>query len=634
MLDADAVEVGAGSGGVGIGVGGGAGLAGEIGGEGLKGGLDTDANKPERKVDCPLALRKTYQIRAFFCILEMRLFGHRYNMNPRPYSVFVKHRPVRTGFLVDTSVFAPGSDRFEVLVDAIIRHNYQAWGGRTNPIIFFSGDSLRDQDWKQLDAVDVDCLKCFSPLPKNLVHQLDDRLQPWNVEEIRQPRPDSPHVESHGVGCPPTPDILRSFREKSFDLTETKFVMFDFAPKCELLIQRFVHRNFGTYDQWFDQKSNVRRAMALERLLSKIEVEHILISDRASLAKALTLLAGTPPHIGYQAPLQFIAPSRLPTAYYPEIWPQDHGVYQAIVGDDAETLSEFWNGAFWKRIWTAPYAHQLWLPTDLARDPILHEPLRIWLRHCTGTGNSNAKNVEFLSSSLPSAELDVLRQNICNGSAWAPRSYIPQPDILESRRRKAEEEVIPVLRGRAWTDTQRAVRYSGNSQEETFTLGKPEILTEEVNPDCTWMVDVQIELLSSTWPTAPEQNWWMVPRRNSGGLLAAMLKGGARINRSGLFSIRVENQTGLYSHGVKPELKIDLPDQLNVVPALITRPQNQCVFRSDLRYSRTPPRPEITHVRYSDKGKYLSGLIQVFGSFWTAKEFCDRRFWRSKGNFL
>jgi len=552
-------------------------------------------------------------------------------MNRRPYSVFVKPRPVRTAFLIDTDVFVSGSDRFEQLVDSIFRHNYSSWGGRTNPIVFFSGDSLKPEDWQQLEAVDVDCLKSFSPLPKQLVEHLDERLQPWSIEETSQIQADSPiRVESYGIACPPTPENLKHAREANILMFgEAKLLMFDFASNCEPLIERFIHRNFGTYDQWIEHRSNVvRRIMWLERLMEKISVVHVPISDRHSLAKALVLLAGTKPGTAYQAPLQFIAPNRLPSIHLAAMWPQSNSAYQVIIGDDAKTLTEFWNGVFWKMSWRTTHESQMWLPTDLAKDPILHDSLRNWLRRYTGTGNSNAKGVEFLSSSISATELDVLQQTLCNDPIWAPRGCVPQTTILDSRRQKAVEQFSANRRAWGWMDTENAVRFSGNHQEETFTLGKPEILQQELTTDGTWMADVQIELISSNWPTAREQSWWMAPRLNSGGLLASIFKGAARINRYGQFSVRVENKTGPYARGAKPELTIQLPDQTRVVPALITRPRYQCMFTADARYKEQLQNSEITEVRQSDKGKYLSGLIQVFGSFWTAQEFCDRRFWR------
>jgi hypothetical protein len=84
-------------------------------------------------------------------------------MDNRPYSIYVKHRPTRTAFLIDTGVFVPNSSRFEELVDEIIRHNYKLWGGRLNPIIFYSGESLNAENLKGLELVDVDCIRAFSP---------------------------------------------------------------------------------------------------------------------------------------------------------------------------------------------------------------------------------------------------------------------------------------------------------------------------------------------------------------------------------------------------------------------------------------------------------------------------------------
>jgi len=235
-------------------------------------------------------------------------------------------------------------------------------------------------DWDQLEGVDVDCLKSFSPLPETLIHKLDERLQPWNLEQIRQFPPDAPiRVDSYGIVSPPTPDNLGNLREM-------KFLMFDFAPNCEPVIQRFIHRDFGTYDQWFEPRTNtVRRIMWLENLMPKLNIEHIPLSDRASLAEALTLLAGTRPGASHRPPIQFLAPCQLPSLHLGEVWPQSDRVYQVLVGDNAETLAEFWNGAFWKMIWPVPYAHQLWLPLDLANDPLLREALGNWF-HCHPTG--------------------------------------------------------------------------------------------------------------------------------------------------------------------------------------------------------------------------------------------------------
>src|SRR5665213_544310 len=547
-------------------------------------------------------------------------------MTSRPYTVYVRNRPLKTGFLIDTGTFAPNSKRFDELVDAIIGFNHKTWGGRTNPFIFFSGKSLSDDDWKQLEAVDVDCLRIFSPLPKSLLKQLDERLQPWSIEEIKFVPPDSPiHIESYGIVAPPTPDNLRAFRD-------AKLLLFDFAPECEPLLQRFVHRNFGTYFQWFEHKNGgVRREAWLENLLPKLNVHHCQISDRKSLAAAMTELVGTPPGPGYRAPIKFIALNELSSLHLPEAWPQweINNVYQVIVGDAPDDFVEHWNGVYWKQTWTNPHVRHLWLPTELARDPLLRDALKNWFRRYTGTGSSGAKAVEFISASLSFAELETLRQEICGPvGIWTPHSHVAKSETLTERRRKSQDENL-TRRALVLSNTDHATRYSTNNEQETFSLNKPEILADEINPNGVWMADVQIELVSPHKPTAPEQSWWILPRLNSGGLIFNIFRDAARVNRHGLFSVRVENQSGRFTRRVKPELKISLPSQVNVVPWLIMQPNYRPYFTVDVRYDENrSPHSSIVSVRDSDKGHYLRGLVQVFGDFWTAKNFCERRFWR------
>ena len=113
-------------------------------------------------------LEKSIKCVPFSVLSTDRFFGCECKMNQRPYSVFVRPRPVRTAFLVDTGSFVPGSDRFEALVDALIRHNYQLWGGRTNPIIFFSGESLSPDAWLQLRSRRCGLFEVFHFAAENL----------------------------------------------------------------------------------------------------------------------------------------------------------------------------------------------------------------------------------------------------------------------------------------------------------------------------------------------------------------------------------------------------------------------------------------------------------------------------------
>ena len=541
-------------------------------------------------------------------------------MNIQSCTVFARYRPLKVGFLIDTGSFAPGSDSFEQLVDDVIAHNHQTWGGRTNPIIFFSGDSLGLADWKQLESVDVDCVKAYGRIPPKLLAELDERFGPWAIEE--DDRTKSGPVGYWGITVAPTADNLRFFDER-------ELVVFDLAAGCEHTIQRFIRRNFGTYPQWFDPRSNdVRRNPIWEKLFSKIKVRKFLIGDRNSLAAALLEWTGTQPGSGYRPPVALLAPCELASIFDGEMWPTSafsHS-FQVIVGDQPADLAEHWNSVWWKRTWPKPFIHQLWLPAGLAFDPAMREPIRNWLRLFTGTGSSGAKAAEFLSHSLPVTELEQLRKDFCEG-AWAPRGRVITPQTNEERKGTIQRET-DVRRTLVLSNTEDAVRYSMSADHETLTLQKPDLLADPINPDGVWMVDVQIEQMSAHRPAGREENWWLVPRRNSGGLVLAIFGEAARVNRYGLFSVRVENQSRPYQRRVKPELRIHIPSQTDAVQWLIIRPRPGPVFTADARYKKLTTTGLVHRVRISEKGAHLQGLIQLFGDFWTAKHYCERRFWR------
>jgi hypothetical protein len=54
----------------------------------------------------------------------------------------------------------------------------------------------------------------------------------------------------------------------------------------------------------------------------------------------------------------------------------------------------------------------------------------------------------------------------------------------------------------------------------------------------------------------------------------------------------------------------------------------------DARKQLPKMQPAVAECRPSTKGAYLAGLIDLFGSFWTATSFCERRFWRLLFNRL
>jgi hypothetical protein len=78
----------------------------------------------------------------------------------------------------------------------------------------------------------------------------------------------------------------------------------------------------------------------------------------------------------------------------------------------------------------------------------------------------------------------------------------------------------------------------------------------------------------------------------------------------------------------RPELKLSLPAESRVVRLLLLNPLGSAFELTEGRISQVRKYPLISNVRISPEGAKLRGLIALFGSFWIAGEYCERRFWR------
>jgi hypothetical protein len=108
-----------------------------------------------------------------------------------------------------------------------------------------------------------------------------------------------------------------------------------------------------------------------------------------------------------------------------------------------------------------------------------------------------------------------------------------------------------------------------------------------------------------------------------------MFRGPARINMEQRFSVLAASQNRFMSRVVKPEVALSLPEEASVIRGLLIHPHTRPCFTEDARHKHKRAEPPIAHCRISEKGANLAALIDLFGDFWTANSFCERRFWRS-----
>src|SRR5437016_12070795 len=103
-----------------------------------------------------------------------------------PYSIYINKRPLRVAFLIENK---PES---LAIIDTILDDNRNRWGGRYNPIVVTDGQTLTDDWWTLLEAVDPDIVKSFVTLSDDLVASIERRVSPYLIQQ-----PDR-HEEENG----------------------------------------------------------------------------------------------------------------------------------------------------------------------------------------------------------------------------------------------------------------------------------------------------------------------------------------------------------------------------------------------------------------------------------------------------
>ncbi len=270
--------------------------------------------------------------------------------------------------------------------------------------------------------------------------------------------------------------------------------------------------------------------------------------------------------------------------------------------------------------WPMPHSHALWVPAVLARELAFIEALRALLYEYCGQHSSGSRSVEVTSETLSSEDLEALCSSLRTGKERVRASAVDSV-TRRTRLRERLRTALEAPRPHALLNSTNAERLRTSERIETLSLSEPDVLVE----DGVWAVDVQVEFGASDRFQAPR--WWCLPRRRGTALARTIFGASARVSRFHLFAVEVERRSAYLGTQKAPELHISLPEESDVVTCLLLgRPFGFDYDDAREKQLREPSR--LSQVRVSDKGQNLRGLIEMFGSFWTAEEFCERRFWR------
>ena len=587
---------------------------------------------------------------------------------------------MRIAFLVD-----PESTILED-IDQIIDYNRSLWGGRFNPFILTDGRTIDDKWWQFLRDIDPDVIKPLIPLGPELVEKIENFLSPLKIE---QPRAFEQSDSRMKVRISDTPAGINvnsiNFPDHWAWHGKPTLGVFDLDEMDDDVGKRFVLRNFGTYeptnttyhisrtfsipysledaltqgevpsevhegfakgdipfskeafskpslqspgswaiiDKEYNQIQYVNRSgnrltvqPHTQRFLgevSEINKKVCLITDRESLAATLLEFVHTPDVIFRD---QICA---LPNEEREIEEDTRSAFFDIIVGDTLQDITYFWNRPLSLPRWKRGRMNPMWLPTTLAKDTDMKEALCAWINRVRWIGGT-PETIRFVSFSTEKQELE----DIANGfqrKLWKETivKCFKEPQIPNF----CTEDLFFTHIGNGM-DIHRA-----QSNEETLELVEPKELSQSGSAG-HWMADFYIEFTHDRYGNHEDvikrldrsSLFWRFPNRNH--LMHHMFDKPSRVKRNGFPSVMLRIEDNV--------LRFVFEEAESVVASLFWH-KNRPV--DELR----DPRTQLATAPYyfaepSDKGKYLQGVLELFGNLTFAYEVLRNPYWRTMFDLL
>ena len=613
-------------------------------------------------------------------------------MFDHPYSIYIDKRPMRIVFLVDSS-----STNTEI-VDQIIGYNQSLWGGRFNPIILTDGCNIEDKWWKFLRDIDPDAIKPLLSLDIELIEKFDNFLSPLTIEQFREDERSILGARVNVYDAPAGIDINSLNLFELGGLYEAPVLgIFDLDEMDDEIAKHFVLRNFGTYkptntrfhiggtfrvprslvkaleqgevppeihegfkkagvpfsEEVFSKKSAQRpeswaiidrknkqiqyvepsgsslyvqpKTASFRNDLSEIKKTICLVTDRKSLADALLELAQIQ-NIVFRNQV-----CALPNTERQCDTNTQSDYFEVIVGDTLQDIVYFWNRPLLLPRSERGRINQIWLPKTLATDPDMEKALCAWIARGANLGNQTSKTVRFVSFSTEKRELEDIASRF-RENLRAQHKYVhtvvdcfEEPQIPNFR----SEDPLSFQQDDPFSFRENTIdihRVQGN--KGILELTEPKGIAQRGLAG-HWMIDFYIEFTHDMYEDDEyvikmpgETLFWRFPNRNY--LMHGMFDKPSRVRRNGFPSIMMQSR--------KKVLSFTLKEAESVVASLF-RGTDYPV------YERRDPHTQGAAKRYysvgiSDKGKYLQGVLELFGSLTFAYKVFSSSYWRGMFDIL
>ena len=593
---------------------------------------------------------------------------------------------MRIVFLVN-----PESTSLEV-VDQIIDYNRSLWGGRFNPIILTDGHTIDDKWWQFLRDIDPDVINPLVRLGDELIERFENFLSPLKIEQFREDEQSNPRTQVSVYNTPAGIDLNSlSFPDHWLWHGKPTLGIFNLDEMEDDIGKRFVLRNFGTYEptntrlhiggtfrvprslestlaqgevpseihegfkkagipfstevfskpsllhpgNWAIIDEENKQIQYVRRLdtglsiqpqtrsfgdeFSDIDKKVCLVSDWRSLADSLVEITQNQ-NIVFRDQI-----CALPNTERESEEDTRASCFEVIVGDELQDIVYFWNRPLAVGRFRRQFMNQIWLPKTLATDPDMEDALCTWIYRAADRSSGTPKTVRYVSFSTEQEELEDIASRFCENRRAHSLSIRTVATCFEEPQIPNFSPEVPLFlqREHSLFSRENSIdihRAQGN--KDIIELTEPKGLSQRGLAG-HWMADFCIEFVHDEYENRDEVEmmtertlFWRLPNRNY--LARYLFDKPSRIRRNGFPSVMVQIGENV--------LRLTLANAELVVASLFCHDNTSAYGNAP----RTPltVRPYAS-AETSDKGKYLRGVLELFGNLAFAREVFSNPYWRS-----
>ena len=536
-------------------------------------------------------------------------------MNSDELTAAIFHRPLRAAWLVDEQVVGSNSDDGIHALSELAQVCCRWWEGRNTPLIRFTKEGVAEDGQRVLRRHDPDEVIALGAVSKKVIEDVDRIIHPLVFSRLIHVRSPISHADFQvqTIASLPSKINLTKRNDSLFSDDLPTLLLFAFDNECPRAVRHFVNLNFGCYSHVIrhqDGKPDFGRG---DRLWRDLPHRLYVLATVDDLAAALDEIAGDFQRTG----LRFVSPMQFAEGrddVRPD-WPADER-YHVFVGDSFEDAGLFWHQPIIDGSWRLCSRFHLYLPTSLALDLKLQEPLQKWLRRFTNAGGSNHKAPVFVSRSLKQEEIQLVAKHLLEANKFAIfPGTAEHRDTLQFPADSGDDQHPTLLSELERSDLVESLQVK--AQGDTLRVNRPEILREAESG--RWMADVFVQMSPQPRVGRKGDCFWRLPNVRGRDLTSAMFRGAARIKTNGYPSVSLG--------GHRPEITLRTPRPFDVF-AMLMRGARSYGITTDLRNELPQPISTTFDIRISDKGQQYRGTIDLFRSLGVAADYFESVLWR------